>query len=534
MAALHERNLNRDSGGGRCSPVIEIDERRRATYLLTCRVLAILSALSALVYLKWLLFDAKPENWLLFVVLVTAELFNITQAAGFWYTISTQRWTEPRPVDFSRTHERVDIFITVCGEPIEIVRETLEAAMAIRHPRKEVWVLDDGNSRDVGALALLQGAGHLTRPTRRGAKAGNINEALARTNGHFVVIFDADHVPKPDFLEKTMGVFLNRRVAFVQTPQSYYNRDVNRVAAGAHDQQELFYGPIMRGRNSCRGVFACGTNLIFRRSALEVIGGLPEDSITEDLRVSLMLLRAGYDSEYVSKVLAHGIGPVDVSGYFSQQLRWARGGLEILFRRRPFFKGMGLPTRFQYALSFIYWFTGPAFALYLTLPAAFLFLGVRPVHAPNQYPAYFLPYIVLTLITMIYASNRKIRFRTLWYTLASFPVHVTAFFSALFGKDAKFVVTSKHGATRSLRPVLVQVVTISVLLVAIATGLVREGFTPAVLNNVAFAIGHILVMQGFVRYALWPEQPETGQAEDMTDEKDEVASQSGPFMATSA
>ncbi len=511
--------------------MIEIDERRRATYLLTCRVLAILSALSALVYLKWLFLDARPENWLLFVVLVAAELFNITQAAGFWWTISTQRWTEPRPVDFSRTHERVDIFITVCGEPIEIVKQTLEAAMAIRHPRKEVWILDDGNSYDVGALALLHGAGHLTRPTRRGAKAGNINEALARTNGHFVVIFDADHIPEPDFLEKTMGVFLNRRVAFVQTPQSYYNRDVNRVAAGAHDQQELFYGPIMRGRNSCQAVFACGTNLVFRRTALEVIGGLPEDSITEDLRVSLLLLKAGYHSEYVSKVLAHGMGPVDVSGYFSQQLRWARGGLEILFRRKPFFKGMRLATRIQYMFSFIYWFTGPAFALYLALPVAFLYFGVRPVHAPNEYPAYFLPYIAFTLITMVYASNRKIRFRTLWYTLASFPVHFAAFFSALFGRDAKFVVTSKDAGTRSLRPVIVQVVAIGVLLSAVAVGLARDGFTPAVLNNVAFAFGHILVLQGFVRYALWPEVPGAGLSEDMRDEADSVASEADPFMA---
>ena len=502
--------------------MIEIDPARRAAYLLTCRILSVLSAIAAVVYLKWLFVDARPDNLWLFAMLVVAEVFNIAQAAGFWWTISRQRWTEPGPVDFGKTHERVDIFITVYGEPLDVISRTVEAAMAIRHPRKSVWVLDDGHSPDVEALAEMHGAGHLTRPTRRGAKAGNINEALKRTNGHFVAIFDADHVPQPNFLEETMGVFHNRKVAFVQTPQSYHNRTENRVAAGAHDQQQLFYGPIMRGRNSCQAVFACGTNLVFRRSALETIGGMPEDSITEDLRVSLLLLKAGYTAEYVSKVLAYGMGPVDVGGYFSQQLRWARGGLEILFRRKPFFKEMPLSARFQYLLSFVYWFTGPVFTLYLVLPVAFLVFGMRPVHAPNQYPAYFLPYIVLTLTTMVYASNRKIRFRTLWFTLASFPVAFVAVFSALLGRDAKFVVTSKGASRRSLRPVIVQVITVIVLLSAVVYGLAHMGFTPAVLNNVAFALGHVLVVQGFIRYALWPQQPRDADV-DATDEADAAA-----------
>ncbi len=391
---------------------------------------------------------------------------------------------------------------------------TLAAAMAIRHPRKKVWVLDDGRSSDISAMAAMHGAGYLTRPDRRGAKAGNINEAMRRTDGDFVVIFDADHVPSRTSSCRRWAPSMPSSVAFVQTPQSYRNRGENRPSGGADDQQALFYGPIMRGRNSCQGVFACGTNVIFRRKALEAIGGIPEDSITEDLRVSLLLLKAGYRAEYVSKILARGMGPVDVGSYFSQQRRWARGGLEILFHRKPFFSGMPLSTRGQFGLSFLYWFTGTAFSIYLVLPVAYLVFGARPVYAPNQYPAYFLPYIVLTLITMVYASNREIRFRTLWFTLGSFPVYWSALFSAALGRDAKFVVTSKGDSQRSLRPVRVHVLTIIVLLAAIAIGLAREGFTPAALNNVAFAIGHIIVLQGFVRYALWPEAPAEEHSRD--------------------
>ncbi len=488
--------------------MIYIPRERRKEYLRTCRIMSVISLLAALVYLKWLYLDARPDNAVLFVLLVAAETFNVVQAIGFWYTISIQKWNEPVAMDFSASDETVDIFITVCGEPRDVVERTVRGVMAVRHPRKKVWVLDDGRSHEIEVLAYVNGAGYLTRDSRRGAKAGNINDALARTSGKYVVIFDADHVPRPDFLEKSLGAFVDRHVAFVQTPQSYANRIDNRVAWGAHEQQRLFYGPIMRGRLSVNAAFSCGTNMIFNRAALADVGGMPEDSITEDLRVSLLLLEKGYRSEYVPVVLAHGLGPLDVSGFFSQQLRWARGGLEILFKRKPFFKGMRPATGIQFGLSFWYWFTGLAYAVYLILPVAFLVFGQRPVQAPNDYPLYFVPYIVVTLATMAYATDFDITFRGIWFTLSAFPVHIAALFSALFGGDAKFVVTSKSGTSRSLRPVAVHITAIAVLAFSIVFGLWRYGFNPSVMNNVAFALGHILLLQGFVRYALHPLVPE--------------------------
>ena len=478
---------------------------RRVVYQRACRVLVVLSVIFALVYLKWLLFDAKPGNPLLFGMLLAAELFNVAQAMGFWYTIYRQEWVEPKTAKFGRTKETVDIFITVYGEPADVVERTIDGAMAIRHPRKKVWVLDDGPSPEIEMIAAMKCAGYLTRPDRSGAKAGNINAALARTDGDFVVIFDADHVPKPEFLERTMGAFTAPTVGFVQTPQSYGNRLENRVAAGAHDQLDIFYGPIMRGRTVRGAVFSCGTNVVFRRQAFKAVGGMPEDSITEDLRVSLLLLDEGYTAVYMPEVLAVGIGPVDVAGYFSQQSRWARGGLEILFKRRPFSVKMPFSARLEYGLSFMYWFTGLAYGVYLILPIAYLLFGLRPVQVPNQYPSYFLPYLVVTLVTMAYATEFRINFRALWFTLGSFPVHIGALGRAIFGKRATFVVTSKSGGSRSLRPVAAHVFFITLLAYSIVFGLAMEGFTPSVTNNVAFALGHILVLAGFVRYAMRPE-----------------------------
>lgn len=513
---------------------IEIPEHRRARYLRNCRALALLSAITGGLYLKWLLFDARPDNHVLFYMLIGAEIFNLIQAAGFWFTISRQRWPRLRDLDFRHTRETVDIFITVCGEPLTVVGPTIAAALRIRHPRARVWVLDDGKSLDLKELAAILGAGYLTRDDRKGAKAGNINAALRRTDGDFVVILDADHVPEPQFLERTLAAFTASDIAFVQTPQVYENRFENRVASGAHFQQALFYGPILRGKNSSDAVFSCGTNVVFRRSALDAIGGMPEDSITEDLRAALLLLDRGYTSVYLPEVLAKGLGPNDVSGFFKQQFRWARGGLEILLKKHPFSFHRRLSTNIQYSLGFVYWFTGWAYLVYLVLPFAYLVLGQRPVEVPNQYPVYFLPYLAATLVTLAYASDFRITFSALWFTLAAFPVHIAAFFSALFGRDARFVVTSKEEGKRDLRPVIAHVGVMLMLAAAAVYGFFLEGFSPSYTNNLAFAVGHILILQGFVRYAwrartLPDEVPEIDRIErsggtvDMREAADEIA-----------
>jgi len=487
--------------------VIEIPRERRAAYLRMCRILAIASTVLAAMYLKWLLFDARPENHYLYWLLVVAEVFNIAQAAGFWYTISVQRWTEPVAPDFSRTTETVDVFVTVLGEPPEIVERTVAAAVAMRHPRKRVHVLDDGRSDEVRAIADRLGAHYVTRSGLTGAKAGNLNHALALTDGSLFAVFDADQVPHADFLESTVAAFDDERLAFVQTPQVYRNRDANRVAEGAHDQQGLFYGPIMRGKDGSGAVFSCGTNVVYRRSAVEAIGGVPEDSITEDLRASLLLLERGFTSAYVPRVLADGLGPLDVRSYFSQQLRWGRGGLEILFKRRPFTRRMRAGQALQYALGFMYWFTGWAYLAYLVLPTAYLTAGLRPVQVPNDYPVHFLPYALAALATLIYASDFHVRFDALWFTLASFPVHARALFSTFFGRRARFVVTPKREGRVTLRPVVPLLIAATALAAASGYGLVRFGAVPSTVNNVAWAIAHIVVLSGFVRLSLRPHKP---------------------------
>lgn len=486
--------------------MIEIPRERRRAYLRTCRVLAVASTITAAIYLWWLLFEARVSDPVLYGLLVAAEVFNVAQAAGFWYTISVQRWSEPERVAAGVPAPHVDVFITVLGEPVEVVEETLAAAVAMRYPDFSVFVLDDGASASMRALAQRIGAGYIARTDHAGAKAGNINHALGMTSGELFAILDADQVPHVGFLESTVGGFRDDSVAFVQTPQVYRNRTTNRVAAGAHMQQNLFYGPIMRGKDGAGAVFSCGTNIVYRRSAIDAIGGVPTDSITEDLRGSLLLLDHGYTSLYVPRVLAEGLGPLDVGAFFAQQFRWGRGGLEILLRRRPYSRRMTLAQAVQYTLGFMYWFTGWAYLVYLILPVAFLLAGLRPVDVPNDYPVRFLPYALTALATIIYASDFRIRFDALWFTLASFPTFIAAFVSAVAGRSVRFVVTPKSAGARSLRPVRMHLLVMAVLGFALIWGAMSQGVVPSAVNNAAWAAAHLVVLQGFVRLSLNPEQ----------------------------
>ena len=102
----------------------------------------------------------------------------------------------------------VDVFIPVYGEDVAVIRKTAVAALAV-HGRHRTWILDDGRSDEVKALAAELGCSYIRRLSGGGAKAGNINHALAIVKGDFFAVFDADFVPRPDFLLETVPFFVD-------------------------------------------------------------------------------------------------------------------------------------------------------------------------------------------------------------------------------------------------------------------------------------------------------------------------------------
>ena len=340
------------------------------------RLLIPVNVVLALWYFEWLLRPARIGNPVLFGLLATAEIFNLVQAAGFWWTTWHAHDRRPAP-PWPGPLPEVDVLIPVYNEPLDVVAPTLAAAAQMRCGRVTVHLLDDAGRPELAGLARETGAEYIRRGRNTGAKAGNLNHALARITAPFVAIFDCDHVPDSRFLEATLGWLRNENVAFVQTPQYYANASSGQLAAAAASQQSLFFGGIARGKDGLGSMFCCGTNVVFRRSALDDVGGFPEDSLTEDFQLSVLLHERGWRSVYVNEVLAQGLGPEDMASYVSQQARWARGCLSAL--PAVMRAGLSWRTRLQYMFSSMFFLSGWTFALYMALPVIRIFFGLQPL-----------------------------------------------------------------------------------------------------------------------------------------------------------
>ena len=461
--------------------------RRVAMRLMLCAMVPL-----AIVYFAWLLAPERIGHPALYALLVVAELFNAVQAVGFWWTCSGER-SRP-PLRGAESMPRVDVMIPVYDEPVSIVEPTVSAAVAMTGARHTVHLLDDGDNPDIEAMARRHGARYVTREEHAGAKAGNLNHALALTDEPYVLVLDCDHVPEPHFLEATLGHLADERVAFVQTPQYYANADTGDVAAAAWSQQALFYGPIARGKDGHDAMFCCGTNVVFRRAALEQVGGFPQDSVTEDFELSIRLHEHGWRSRYVAEVLAHGLGPEDMASYVSQQQRWARGCLSSL---GPVLRSsLPLRVKLHYALSASYFLTGFTVLAYMAFPVVRILTGAQPLAATtaDQFLAHFAPYFGLALLGVTFMGGGAYTFKAFAMQTASFWIHVQAGIYTLLGRRGTFVVTPKEGTVeRQPRAVWPALAAVAVLVGAAVHGLLQDR-SPSTLNNVAFAALHVTVL----------------------------------------
>ena len=475
--------------------------RRRAI------ALALASACGLVVYFGWLLQPGRVGNPVLFALLITAELFNVVQAVGFWWTcLGGRRRRSGRsslPKSFPAPTS-VDVFIPTYGEPVEVVEATVVAATRLRGAEIRVALLDDGDRDEMERLAARHRVRYIRRPRHDGAKAGNINHALARTNAEFVLILDCDHVPRPELLVRMLPRLADPSVAYVQSPQYYANGNSNRLAGAAWGQQALFFGPIACGKDAHGAMFCCGTNVAIRRRALEQAGGFPTGSLTEDFELSVDLHERGWSTAYVPEVLAGGLGPEDLASYVSQQHRWARGCIGAL----PRVLRSSLPIRLkaQYLLSASYFLSGWTVLFYLSLPVIYIATGTQPLAGAtaDNFLAAFAPYFALSLATVASVGGGSYTFAAYSLATSTFWVHLHATLRAVLRRSGSFVVTPKVGTTgRQWRPAAPTLVAVAVLVTAAAWGLVRSR-DAATLNNVAFAALHVSVLMHGVSTALVP------------------------------
>jgi cellulose synthase (UDP-forming) len=244
---------------------------------------------------RWLV-SLNWDAWWIAVPLVAAETYSFIDVCLFGLTMWRAKRRPPAPL--AAEGHTVDVFIATYNEPVDLVMTTGRAARDIRYPHK-TWILDDGARPELKTAAHAEGIGYISRGSdwagfQRHAKAGNINNALVETDGEFILILDADMIPRPEILDRTLGFFADDEVALVQTPQIFSNVAESDPLGS---QAPLFYGPIQEGKDGWNAAFFCGSNAILRRDALMqlgIIGYVKEvdRSVSTALREAARVLRA--------------------------------------------------------------------------------------------------------------------------------------------------------------------------------------------------------------------------------------------------
>ncbi|AFY73075.1 glycosyl transferase [Synechococcus sp. PCC 7502] len=347
----------------------------------------------------------------------------------------------------------VDILIPTYNEPEFILRRTIIGCQALDYDRKTIYVLDDTRRPEIKALAMELGCEYITRPDNQHAKAGNLNHAIARTNGELIVCFDADFIPTRNFLTRTVGFFQDHNTALVQTPQSFYSVDPIARNLGLENilvpEQEAFYRQIQPVRDGTDSVVCAGTSFVMRRSALQSSGGeFVTSSLSEDYFTAISLSGKGYRLIYLDEKLSAGAAPDDMGAQATQRLRWAQGTLQAFFiKENPLtIAGLRPLQRISHLTGILHWFTSLSRVGFLLIPLATAFIGVIPVRAStDEILYYFLPLYIVNLTVFAWLSNysRSAFLSDIYDVVLCFPLAATVI-QTLFQPFSKgFKVTPK-------------------------------------------------------------------------------------------
>lgn len=393
----------------------------------------------------------NADNFFLWGIQILADVIAMAALLGLWLTIlldvvveKHHRYHNVEENNFLAIGKpTIDIFVTVAGEAVSIIEKTLSAAMKMEYPHK-TFVLDDGKSKKVESLANKLGVLYVTRANRLHAKAGNMNNGLQFSKSDFFAILDADQVPKKDFIIKLLPHMKNKRLAMVQSPQFFINTD-KFIAAGTAQAQEVFYKYVCPAKNISNSAFCVGTNVIFRRKAIDDIGGIALNN-SEDIWTSFLLHEKKWQTIFVNEVLALGEAPSTIIPYFKQQRRWAKGGIGMLLQHNPLrSEKLTLDQRLQYVMSNMYFLVGFSILAYISFPIIYLLFGLKPLdtEAGWFWLLHYLPYFAL-YYTLTWLLLGRLSIATIAVALSSFYPYLLGFISVIFDTEQNWTATTSQ------------------------------------------------------------------------------------------
>lgn len=500
----------------------------------------VIFALAALIYYySWWLTKDALAGWLV-VTFILALAYGMIQLIGNWALYLATHYRTVICPPLSNQQFTVDVFITACNESHDLVERALRAACAMPEDKK-VWLLDDGHDPELARMASEMGVGYLTRSDRKGAKAGNINAALPRTSGDIIVIFDIDHAPKPDFLTRSLGCFVNPDVGFVQVMLTFANREESWVSSATADTSLDFYNPTSIGADGMRSTTLIGSNALIRRKALESIQGY-KPGLAEDLATSIALHAAGWRSVYIPEPLAPGIAPPDLTSWFTQQLKWSRGVFELLLTDYPrLFGKLRAGHRVMYAVRMTYYWIGLFSSIHLLATVYALWsASATTLNSFDGYLIHLAPLVGMTLLLRQLALRRwahpslkeaRLQWKPTTLVFGTWPIYTLSWLMAIFRVPLRFQPTPKT-TSGSLNPTWMVPQVISIFL--LAGGLIYSQYVTQTFHFMTFGfataqiVAQVLLVHDWVRparhhTALPPSSSQVGR-ETLNDPSDSVKS----------
>lgn len=423
------------------------------------KILTTVTIICSLIYMVWRIgftipLQYGPVSTVSGIVLIVVEIIGFFEMVVHFSQLSSHKLPERAQAD-PADYPDVDIFISTYNEPPELLYKTINGCNNMDYPDKSkvhIYLCDDGHREEMGVLARQMGVTHLVRDTHQFAKAGNLNYALSVTHSPYIVTFDADMIPKHDFLTACIPYFLGEeKIGFLQTPQTFYNPDLFQYNLYSEDrfpnEQDYFYRDVQVMRNESNTVIYGGTNTILSRQALEDAGGFYTGVITEDFATGMQIQSKGYQCYAIDESHACGLAPEDLKSLIKQRQRWARGciqtGKKVHLLR---FKGLNFQQKISYLTSITYWYSPIKRFVYIMSPILYAVFNVIVVKCTLPGVLIFwLPMYLLnnTTLRLLSGNIRNTRLTNIFETILVPSLLLAVIKESLGISQKKFEVTKK-------------------------------------------------------------------------------------------
>ena len=370
-----------------------------------------LMTVTSVIYILWRLFFTLPfhagiVSLIAGIALFSAEFISMLEAVIHYICMSKDHAPE-FPVIEEADYPHVDVLIATHSEDADLLFKTLNGCKHMEYPdpsKVHIYLCDDNDRPEMAKLAQDMGVGYFGLSDNKLAKAGNLNHALSKTDSPLVVTFDADMIPRSNFLMETVPYFSlpemildhgawrkrtedeinpNYKIGFIQTPQSFYNPDLFQFNFYAEhnipNEQDYFFKEVNLGRNSSNSAIYAGSNTVISRRALEEVGGIRTKTITEDFATGIDIQAEGYTCFAIDKVLASGLAPDDFPNLLKQRQRWGRGCVQTIRSLKFLFGKLPLLSKLSYLSCLLYWWTFLRRIVYILSPILFTVFGVLVV-----------------------------------------------------------------------------------------------------------------------------------------------------------